>query len=131
MNKRFGFIALSTVLVLSAIFLSLGIAVASRAIAGATMATALQTQTEAKHLSDACAEYALMELSRTLNYSGNDSILIEGQTCLIRHIEGSGNYNRTVEAVGTVSDYTYRTKVLVEEVSPIMTIESWEGVKSF
>jgi len=128
---RTGFIALSTVLVLSAIFLSIGIGIASRAISGASVVTALELHHRAEVLADACAEYALIELTRTLNYSGNDSILIEGDTCEILPISGAGNHNRTIETMSTVSNYTHRTKVEVSTVSPTMSIESWVRVASF
>lgn len=131
MKKHYGFIALSTVLTLSAIFLSLGIAVASRAISGANTITAIQRQSEAKQLADSCAEHALIELTRTLNYSGNGSILIEGRPCTILPIEENSDHSRILKVIGTVSDYTYRTKVVIEHVSPEMKITSWEGVPHF
>lgn len=131
MKRRSGFVALTSVLVLSAIFLSISISISSRTISGTNNSLALQSGYHAETLANLCAEYALMELRRTLNYSGNDSILINGDSCDILTISGSGNNDRIVKTVSTTSPYSHRTEVIVSQISPITIISSWNEVADF
>lgn len=131
MKNKKGFIALTTVLVLSAVFLSISIGVASRAISGATMSSSLYASNKAEILADGCAEYALLKLRRSLEYAGNESIEIDGTQCEILDIGGTGNTNRSIDVQSTVQGHVHRIRVLVEEISPTMKIASYEFVTSF
>ena len=126
-----GFIALTSVLILSAIFLSMSISVASRAISESDTAIAFRERDAAQYLARACLEYARMELERTLDYQGNEGILIQGQACQILNIEGIGTTNRTVRVQSTVGSHTYRIEDVIETVSPNMVITSSERVIQF
>lgn len=126
-----GFIALSSVLILSAIFLSISISIASRAISGSDTSIALHEKEHARFQAESCIGYALLELQRTLNYQGDEGILIHGGSCTIHAIGGDGNENRTVQAESTVGSHTYRIEAVVGEISPELTIASWERVESF
>ncbi len=72
-----------------------------------------------------------MELLRTLDYAGNESILIDGNTCEIFDIQGSGNEDRILMTEGTVGNHTVRMKDVIEQISPNMIILSSERVVSF
>ncbi|MFZ2252826.1 MAG: hypothetical protein WAW13_01475 [Minisyncoccia bacterium] len=126
-----GFIALASVLILSAIFLSLSIGIATRAIREAKTDTALRERDSALYLSEACAEYARMELERTLDYQGNEGILMDEGSCQILPIEGVGNTNRILRVQSTVGTHTYRIEYGILTVSPHMVITSSERVTSF
>ena len=82
-------------------------------------------------MANLCAEQALMKLESVLNYNGSESIIIDGETCEILLITGSGNLNRTIKTQSTVFGYTRKVKLKVSQVSPIMKISSWEEVPDF
>jgi len=126
-----GFIALTSVLILSAIFLSISISIASRAVSGTDASIALYERDKAKFLTEACIEYALMELQRTLNYEGDEGILVGDGSCTVRPVTGMGNENRSVEVESTVGAHTYRMVVDVDEISPLMNVGSHARVESF
>lgn len=126
-----GFIALTSVLILSAIFLSMSINVASRAISESDTTIALREHDTARYLARACLEYARMELERTLDYQGNEGILIQGQPCQILNIEEIGTTNPTVRVQSTVGSHIYRIEDVIETVSPNMVITSSERVIQF
>ena len=126
-----GFIALTSVLILSAIFLSMSISVASRAISESNTAFAFQEHNTARYVARACLEYARMKLERTLDYQGNEGILIHGQSCQILNIEGVGITNRTLRVESIVGAYTYRIEEIIETVSPHMVITSSKRVIHF
>ena len=126
-----GFIALASVLILSAIFLSMSIGIASRAISEATTGIAFREQDTAHYTAKVCAEYARMELERTLDYGGNEGILIGNESCDILPIEGTGNSNRILRVESQVGSHVYRIKDVISIVSPHMVITSSERVISF
>lgn len=130
-KSNHGFIALASVLILSAIFLSLSIGIATRAIGGAGTDNAFRERDSALYLSQACAEYARMELQRTLDYQGNEGILMDEGSCQILPIGGTGNTNRTLRVQSTVGAHTYRIEYDILTVSPYMVITSSERVTSF
>lgn len=77
-------------------------------------------------LADACAEYALMELERTLDYMGDDSILIDGIPCGIDEVTIDEDGARVLVTEGSVDGYVSQTRVVISSVSPNMVISSWE-----
>lgn len=131
MKYQRGFIALTTVLVLSAIFLSLCISMASRAIGGADIGVLAYEADRTQDLAEGCVEYALLELHRSLNYAGDESILIDGAPCLILPILGTGNTNRVIQAQSSVSNHMYRVEVELSTVNPQIEIASWKPVTNF
>ena len=131
MKYNQGFIALTSVLILSAISLSISISVASRAISGSGISIAMRERDTAKYLTESCVEHALIELERTLNYQGNESILVGDELCDILVVEGSGNTNRTIKAQGSVGQHTYRVRVIINTISPNLTIKSYKRVANF
>jgi len=131
MKSMKGFIALTSVLVLSAILLSITISVASRSISTAEISTGNSAKHKARILARSCAEHALVELQRTLNYSGNESLTIDGESCDILSISGTGNTNRVIQAKSEVFGYIQKLEIMVSEVSPDVTITSWDEVTSF
>ncbi len=126
-----GFIALASVLVLSAIFLSISISIASRAISGSDTSIGMHEREVARFIVMACVEHALVELQRTLNYDGEESILVGDTPCEIESIGGDGNTNRTIHAESQVGSVVYRVVVDVAVVSPHLSITSYERVASF
>ena len=126
-----GFVALTSVLILSALFLSVSISIALRAISGSEMSTALFERDRARYMAEACAEYAMMELTRTLNYNGDESILVGDDSCEILEIEGEGNVNRIVRTESNVGAHAYHLEVVISSVSPEMTISSYARVAHF
>lgn len=126
-----GFIALTSVLVISAIFLSISISITSRAISGSGMSVALYERDTAKYLAQACVEHAQQELLKTLNYIGEESVAVYDNSCDILTIEGIGNTDRIIKTESTFGDHTYRILVEIDEVSPHMIISSYERVASF
>lgn len=126
-----GFIALISILIISAVMLAVGVGLSLRSIGETNMVLSEELSNRTLALSDACAEHALLELKNDLNYFGNESIIINGESCDILTIDGSGNLNRTVKTQSAVSNYVKKIKVEVSQVSPAMEIASWEEVGDF
>jgi len=126
-----GFIALTAVLVLSAIFLSFSITVITHALTGSDQALSVLARDKAQFVTESCLEYALLKLPQSLNYAGNESILVGDETCEILRMIETGNSTRIIQAQSTVSGYTYRAEVVIQTISPEIVISSWEAVQNF
>lgn len=126
-----GFIALISIIIIGAVILAVTIGLSLRSIGETDMALSGELSNRALALADACAEDALLKLKNDLNYSGNESIIIGGESCDILAIGGSGNFNRTINTQSAVSGYTKKIKVEVPQISPAMEIASWEEVADF
>lgn len=126
-----GFVALTSVLVLSAILFSISVTVTSRAISKVQVELSAYSEMQAKLLAHSCAEYALLELQRTLDYAGDETLTINDQTCDIVTVSGSGNADRGVQTKATVNEHVYRMEVAISEVSPVVRITSWRSVSQF
>jgi len=130
-SNQKGFIALISVLIIAALVLAISIGVSLRSVEETNMSLGEQESHRALALADLCAEQALMKLLSVLDYSGNESIIIDGESCDILTIGGSGNSDRTVQTRSTVSGYTKKVEVEVSRISPTMEIVSWEEVADF
>lgn len=126
-----GFIALISVLIIGALVLVISVGLSLRSVTETQISLGEQESHRALALANLCMEAALMKLESVLHYSGNEIIIVNGQSCDIMGVEGSGNLNRTVKTKSTVSGYTKKVKVVVSKVSPVMQITSWEEVGDF
>lgn len=123
-----GFIALTSILIIGALILVISVGLSLRSVSETQISLAQQEAHRALALANLCAEVALMKLESVLNYSGNETVNVDGLSCDIMSIEGSGNLNRIVKAKSTISGYTKKVKVVVSRISPVMQITSWEEV---
>lgn len=126
-----GFIALSSVLILSAIFLSITISIASRSITVSGTSLAFSERDVVRYAAHACLEYARMELQRTLDYGGDEVILVGDASCDILEINGTGNTDRVIKVQSSVGSHSYFIEDVVDQVSPQMVITSSERVSQF
>jgi len=131
MYTKKGFIALTSVLILSAVLLSVSIGVASQSIARADTSFSVTTYHRAYALAELCAEYALIELERTLKYMGDEDIVVSGESCTVHTISGSGSANRVIEVESTVLEHTVKMRVAVTTLYPEAVITSWDVVNNF
>jgi len=127
-TKTQGFIAITSVLILSAIFLSITISIASRAITVSLTSVAFYERDQARFLAHACEEYALIELERTLDYQGEEVILIGDRQCEILNIGGSGNTNRSLRVRSEVGSHVFYIEDVIEEVSPRLVISTAQRI---
>lgn len=122
-----GFIALTTVLIISAIVLMVGIGLSLRSINEAEMSLQGNLSLQAHYLANLCAEQALMRLKEDSNYTGDETINMENGSCQILPIEG----NWIVKVSATSFDQVNKIKILIDQINPEMIIDSWSEVADF
>ncbi len=126
-----GFIALTTALVLSVVFLSVGIGAAKIAISGGQESLTYYFSEKARILAESCAEYSLLKLQESIDYPGNETVVIGGETCEIQAVGGSGNTDRVVRTVSTVSGHILKIEVIISTIYPEIQISSFKTVVDF
>jgi hypothetical protein len=128
MKNTQGFIALTSVLIMSAIFLSITLGVASNAIAQLDISSAFIANDTALYNSEACIAHALLELQRTLEYEGDEVILIDDGTCTIEAIEKTQADERIIRTHSTVGLHSYTTLATVSYAGPDLYISAYRRV---
>jgi hypothetical protein len=127
-KKKDGYAALVSVLIIGALTLVIGVGGVFRAGNAASISIDESLSLRARTVSSWCTQLALLKLQETLHYEGNESIINDDATCSILTVEGSGNADRVVKTESTVSGHFSREVVSIEEISPVMEIESWQYV---
>lgn len=131
MKKNKGVIALTSILIVGALVLLIAVGVSLRSISEINMSLDQESSKKALFLANLCSEQALMKLKKSLNYSGNESIIIGQDTCSILPVEGIGNSSRIIKTQSTFSKYTKKVKIVIQQVNPLMKILSWNEVGDF
>lgn len=131
MRNQQGYIALITVLIISAISLLIAINANLFGISESDMGFIKNQASESYYLANACAEYALIELKDNQDYSGEETLAIGAGTCSILKIRGQGNRNRIVQVTGSVYNLTRKIEINIAKIDPEMEIQSWKEVSDF
>ncbi|MCD6550624.1 hypothetical protein J7K24_03740 [bacterium] len=130
-QKSNGYIALISVLIISAVVLLVAINASLFGISESDVAAREYQSSKAFYLAMLCAEDGLMKLKEDINYGGNETLNIGDGQCSILPIEGSGNFNRIVKSIGVFSNQIRKIKIEINRVNPKMEIRSWEEVGDF
>ncbi len=129
--KKSGYIALTTVLILTAVMLIIVLSLNLNAISESKIAISEEATHKAFFLATACAEDALRKLKDNTSYGGNETIAIGSESCFIETVEGSGNANRIVKTRSTVGEHTRKVRVEIATVNPDTAITSWQEVADY
>jgi hypothetical protein len=130
MNQK-GYIAITSILLISALVLTITIGASLRAIDQTKIVLDEQESHRALALANACAEIGTMKLLSVFQYAGNEVITVGSESCNIEAMSETGNFNRTVKAQGTVTGITKKVSLNVYQVSPVTQITSWQEVSDF
>lgn len=123
-NVLHGYIALLTVLVLFVFSLSLSTAVAYFSIDEMQGALALAEGEAARVFTDGCAEDALLQASRSMDYSGGSFSYPQG-VCMV-DVSKEGTV-WTFEIQGNRHGYERRLHIEIEITAPL-NLKSWQEV---
>lgn len=127
-----GYITLSAVIIILSVALLISISASFFAALESDMGF-IQSQAAISYfLASACAEHALIELKNDLNYTGNETMTIDGQNCFIDIIdevlEGNKNQYRIITASSNINNIIKKVRVKIMQVNPEIIIRSWREV---
>jgi len=131
MKHQQAYIALITIIIISAVTLLIAASTSLFGISETDMGLIEDQSTQSYYLANACVEYALERLKNNINYTGNETLDIDDGSCYVYLPEGSGNENRTVRVTGTLANKTRKLKIIIEEINPSIIISSWQEVSEF
>lgn len=117
-----GFIAISTILVISVVVLAIALTVTYLAIGEGQTALAQSKGEDALQFSEGCMEDALLKIRSNPSYAGGTISRPEG-TCTITVVKAGNVYTVTSTAAGTL--YKRSIQVVVTRASSLV-ITSWQ-----
>ena len=100
-NKNHGYIAFSSLLVISVVALAISISVALQGVTESQASLTFKKGKEALMAANGCAEETLLRLRNDVNYTGGSLILGDADCIVI--VSGTGA-DRTISITSTISD---------------------------
>jgi|GEM_PF-1724993 len=139
-HTKKGFIALISVLVITAVSIIVGTTIVMKSISHATMSAGEISSAKAWASDNGCVEYVLgqysiastsWDFSTSTGYKGNETRVIGGIPCYISTITATGSDYRLINASSTVSSFVRKLQVIVATNTPQSVISSWKEVGDF
>lgn len=127
-NQRPGSVMLLSTLMMGVILLSVTIAGFNALFYERSANTAHEQHAQALALATGCMEYAMQRLGQEASYQGNQTYLIDGQTCTILPIEATSVW--MIRTQVTFQQHTARLRVVLSSRSPV-TVTSWQEGATF
>ena len=125
-----GYIALTSILIISAIVLLIALSAGLLSISELNMGLEKNQSAEAYYLASACAEQGLQEIRNSDSFTGAGNLSLENGTCTY-DVSQTGGENRTVEALGSVNNIVRKIKISLDAINPSINITSWQEVPDF
>ncbi len=129
--KRSGYVLLLSVLIIGVIAAVVLPSLLFLGMNAGQVSVAIGESSQALAAAQGCAEYALLKLRDAEAYTGNETLSLNQETCSIRSIGGIGNEHRLLCVQGQAGDTIRRMEIIVDQVFPQITIDSWQEVSSF
>lgn len=129
-KKNEGFITLMSVLVVGAVGVAITLSIILLGVGSSRTSFAVEQSNQSKALANACAEEALQQIRDSALFTGSGNLALGQGTCDYT-VTSQGGQNRTITTVGTVGTIVRKVKVVVDQITPIIQIVSWQEVADF
>ncbi|MFA4998424.1 MAG: hypothetical protein WC514_00120 [Candidatus Paceibacterota bacterium] len=123
-KKQEGFIAITSVLIINALILVLGISMFHASLTDQSMSASYDSGEEASSLAETCLREAFSKLKGNISYTGDESVDVNGMSCSINPVEDLGEHTKKISALARVGSPSY-IKRAEEEVR--YAVESTAG----
>ncbi|MDO8482877.1 MAG: hypothetical protein Q7S86_03605 [bacterium] len=120
-----GFITLVSVLVVSAVGLSIALSLLLLGLGSSRTGFALYQSAQARGLANACAEESLRLVKNSLLVLGTSTLTLPGGTCTYV-ITNTGGQNRAIATSGTVGTVIRKVNMSISQITPFIIITSWQ-----
>ena len=125
-----GYIALTSILIISAIVLLIALSAGLLSISELNMGLEKNQSAEAYYLASACAEQGLQEIRNSDSFTGIGNLSLENGDCSY-DVSQAGGENRTIEVSGIVNNIIRKIKISLDTINPNINITSWQEVPDF
>lgn len=130
-NLKKGYIALVSVIVISAVGVAIMISVVATGILAMKTDFSRQQSGSARSLASSCAEEALQIILETNTSSSSGNLTIASGTCSYVITSTSSGQVRIIRATGVIGTVVSKIRVTTASTSPSITLSSWEEVPDF
>jgi len=130
LKQRNGYITLISVMVVSAVGLSIAVSLILLGIGAGKNSQSQEYMVQARGLSNACAELALLQVRNSNAYIGTTNVTLGAGECSYT-VSSSGGANREIQSTGTVKGVVRKVKVLINQLTPTLNVSSWQEVVDF
>ena len=124
--KQNGYVALLSVLVLSAIATTVAVTLLLTGTDSSREVLVVQQSAIARSYADACADEALQLIHDSTTYTGTGNLTLAHGSCSYT-VTSTGASTRTISAAATVGNATRKVAVYVT-ISSTISINSWQEV---
>ena len=125
-NKN-GYIALISVLIISAIVVLIATSASLVSISESDMSLEENQAWETFYLATACAEEALQQIRDSTEFSGSRDFPLGSGTCSYT-VTKLTEQNRIVTASGSLGNIMRKIKITLDKITPDINITSWQQV---
>jgi hypothetical protein len=122
-----GFITLVSVLVIGAVGVAITASIILLGLGSSRTSFAVEQSSQAKALTNACAEEALQQIRDLTSFTGSGNLILGQGTCSYT-VTSQGGQNRTIIASGTVGTIVRKTTVIIDKINPTIQVVSWQEV---
>jgi hypothetical protein len=129
-KERSGYIILVSILVVGAVGLAITLSLLLLSVDSARTSLALEQTSQARGLANACVEEALEQIRANSLFTGSGNLSLGQGTCGYTVTSQTGQ-NRTVIASGTVDTVVRKSKIIINNLNPTLTITSWQELADF
>ncbi len=125
-----GYVALISVILMSALGLSIMLSVVASGVDAAKTDFSLQQSGQARSIASSCAEEALQIIVEIGTTSSYGDLSIASGTC-VYSITSTNGQNITIQSIGILGTVTSKIKVVIATTTPSVSLSSWEEVADF
>lgn len=129
-SRNTGYIALMTVLIAGLISTSITVSLLLLGISQSKTTIAFDESNRAKALANACAEEALQQIRDTISFAGAGTLTFGADSCNYT-VTDLGAENREITTLGTAATVVRKVKISISDITPLITISSWQEVADF
>ena len=126
-QDNFGFATLFSLLIVSAISLTIAVSLIISGVGVIRSAQSSENSVEARALANACAEEALQKIRDLETYTGTDTIIFGNGSCTYI-VNNLGGENRSISASGTAGASVRKVNISINAINPLIHISSWQEV---
>ena len=125
-----GFVSLIAVIIVGAVGLSVAVFLLLNGIDSMRASLVGEQSSQARALADACVETSLELIREQTSYTGNGELTLGEGNCAYA-VTSQGGQLRTITSTGTVAAMVRKVRIVIDAITPDITIASWQEVADF
>lgn len=129
-NDNKGFAVLIGVLIVGAFGLAVALYLLTASLNSYQSSYILEQSNMAKAGANACAEVAMNKIQLCSSTTGIGNAQMNDQACNYEIIT-TGDHERLIQSSATFGSAVRKVKILVNQIEPVISVESWQEVVSF